>query len=82
MSKLEDRVRAVRREQLSRDFMLELDMDAQHIRTLLESLDQQALRCADNVKNRNPTDALIRLVEMREGLRLIAELMGLKIAQG
>ena len=62
------------------DWMAELEQDAGNIHAILTSLDTQAKMATENLKQRNVTDAIIRLEQIREGLRLVAELMGLKLA--
>ena len=62
------------------DWLNEIQRDAQHVYTLLLSLDQQLNMANANLRAKNITDAMIRLSSVREGLRLIAEVMGLKLA--
>ena len=64
---------------LNHDWMVELDHDAQHVQAVIVRLDELTLKAAQNLQSRNSVDAMIRISEIREGLRLLCNLMGVKI---
>jgi hypothetical protein len=69
----------MRNPEYNRDWMLELEHDAQQVQAVISRLDHLALKAIESITTRNAVDAGIRLTEIREGLRLLCELMGVKL---
>lgn len=61
------------------DWMRELEHDAQHVQAVIVRLDEIALRAITNLQQGATVEAGIRITELREGLRLLCDLMGVKI---
>lgn len=63
----------------SQDWMRELEMDAQRMQALVTSLDVTATKALHNLGNKDLVAAGTRLLEIREGLRLLCEVTGIRI---
>lgn len=63
----------------SPDWMRELESDSMQVQAMLSRMDELCKKALFNLGAGNTVDAGIRLVEVREGLRLIGSLMGIKL---
>lgn len=65
--------------ELSQDWMRELEFDSLHMQSLVSSLDQQAEKALFALRAKDLVTTHVRLEEMRQGLRLLCELCGIKL---
>lgn len=63
----------------SDDWLRELARDAANVEAVMMKVDTLLMMAMKNQKAGNITDAQIRISEAREGLRLIAQLTGMKL---
>jgi len=65
----------------SLDWMRDLEMDALKLQSLVGRLDELAERALRSMGNKDLEAAGIRLLEIREGLRLLCDLCGVKLVR-
>jgi hypothetical protein len=64
----------------SNDWMRELEQDAQNVQAVLTGIDVTATKAMFLLTHGDLRGAGIKLEEIREGLRLVCEITGLKMA--
>lgn len=64
----------------SNDWMRELEQDAQNVQAVLAGIDVTATKALFMLTHGDLRGAAIKLEEIREGLRLVCEITGLKMA--
>lgn len=64
----------------SNDWMRELEQDAQNVQAVLTGIDVTATKASFLLAHGDNRGAALKIEEIREGLRLIAEITGLKMA--
>jgi len=65
--------------ELNPDWMRELEFDAQHMQALISRLDELASKAQHNLQTKDYVAAHVRLDEIRQGMRLLCELCGIKL---
>lgn len=63
----------------NQDWMRELEHDAQQFQGLVSRIDELAYKAGDDLHRRDYIGTAARIIEMREGLRLLCEITGVKL---
>lgn len=79
MSQFRIKRRANYDEIMARDWMQELDVDARNIQAVLGRMDVIASTALADLEAGRRIDAALRMAEIREGVRLVSKLMGVKL---